>query len=60
MKSYLGNLSKGSSLLSEVDDNTASAFLGFLNCLLDPKREIWAACADIGAENVAAVTLIIW
>lgn len=55
---HLGNLSKGATLLSEVDDNTASTILCLLDCLLDAKNEVRSASTNIGPKNVTAIALI--
>jgi hypothetical protein len=56
-QTYLGDLSQGSSFLSEVDDNTAATILCLFNGLLDTKDEVRSAGANIGSEYVATVAL---
>lgn len=55
--SYLGNLPERSPFLPEVDDYAAAPFLGFLNCLLDPKDKIRPASTDVRSKDVAAIAL---
>jgi hypothetical protein len=58
-QTYLGDLSQGSSFLSEVDDNTAATILCLFNGLLDTKDEVRSAGANIGSEYVATVALVV-
>jgi len=55
----LGHFTQSTALLSEVDDHTTAALLGFLDGLFNTKRQVWAACADVGAEDVASITFIV-
>jgi len=55
---HLGDLSKRTTLLSEVDDDSAASGLSLFDGLLDAKDEVRAASADIGTEDVAAVALV--
>lgn len=54
---YFGNLSQGSSLLSEVDDYATSTILRLLDGFLDTKDEVWSASTDVRSEHVTAVAL---
>lgn len=54
---YLGNLAESPAFLAEVDDHTTAPILGFFHGFFDAEDQIWPACADIGAEDVATVTL---
>jgi hypothetical protein len=58
-RTYFCNFTKRSAFFAEIDDNAGAALLGFLDRLLDAEDQIGAACADIGAENIASVALII-
>ena len=54
---HLSDLSKRPSLLAEVDDYTATAFLSLLDGLFDSKDQIRPAGTDVRAENIASVAL---
>jgi hypothetical protein len=54
---YLGDLSQSSSLLSEVDDNTAATILCLFDGFFDTKDQVRTASADIRSEHVATVAL---
>lgn len=54
-----GDLAKCSAFFTEVDDNTTSAILSFLDSFFDSESEIRATCANIRAKDVAAITLIV-
>jgi len=54
-----GHFTQSAALLTEVDDNTASASLGFLDCFLNTESEVGAACANVGTEHVTSVTLVV-
>jgi hypothetical protein len=55
----LGNLAESPTFLAEIDHNTATTFLSFLDSLFYAKDEVWTACADIGSENVTAVAFVV-
>jgi hypothetical protein len=50
---------QGPPFFTEVDDYTTTSFLCFFDGLFNTKDEIWTACTDVGAENVAAVAFIV-
>lgn len=54
-----GHLSKRTTLFPEVDDYAAAALLGLLDCLFHAEDEVWPARADIRAEDIAAVALVV-
>jgi hypothetical protein len=54
---YLGNFTQRSAFFAEVDDNTGTTILGFLDSLLDTENQIGAACADVGAEYITSIAL---
>ena len=54
---YLGDFSQSTTLLSEVDDDTATAILCLFNSFFDAKDEIRSTGANIGAKDVAAIAL---
>jgi hypothetical protein len=56
----LGHFTKCSSFFTEVDDNTAAAFLSFLDSFFHAEDEIWAAGANVGSKYVAAVTFVVY
>mmetsp|Transcript_51127 Transcript_51127/g.122994 ORF Transcript_51127/g.122994 Transcript_51127/m.122994 type:complete len:429 (-) Transcript_51127:1632-2918(-) len=55
----LCHLSQGAALLPEVNANSCSSPLGTLDALLDGVRQVRPASADVGAEHVAAIALIV-
>lgn len=56
-RTYFGNFTQGPAFFTEVDDDAGAPFLGFFDSLLDAEDQIWAACADIGAEDITSITL---
>ena len=55
----LRDLSQSSTFLAEVDDDAGPAPLGRLDALLDGVREIRAARADVGPEDIGTITLVV-
>ncbi len=55
----LGDLAQGAAFLAIVDDHADAALLRHLDADLDAVREVWPAGADVGAEHVGAVTLVV-
>jgi hypothetical protein len=56
---YLGNFSKSSALLSEIDDDTAAAILGLLYSLLNTEDKVWSAGTDVGAKDITTIALVV-
>lgn len=54
-----GHLAQGPAFFAEVDNNTATPFLGFLHSFLHSKDEVRSACAYIGSKDIATVTFIV-
>ena len=55
----LRHLAQRASLLAEVDDEARAAGLGAADALLDGVGQVRAAGADVGAEDVRAVALVV-
>jgi hypothetical protein len=55
----LGNFTESAAFLTEVDDDSATTLLCFLDSFLDTESEVWTACADVRAKHVTAVALIV-
>lgn len=55
----LGHFTKSSTFFTEIDDNTATTFLCFFDSLFYAEDEVRTAGADVGAEDVTAVTFIV-
>ena len=53
------HLTEGATFFSEVDDDTAAAFLGLLDSLFDTKNQVWSASADVRTEDIASITLVV-
>lgn len=56
-QTHLGHFTKSPTLFPKVNNYSTSAVLGFLDGLLNAEDQIRPARADVGAEDVAAVTL---
>ena len=55
----LGDLAQGAAFLAIVDDDAQPALLRHFHADLDAVREIGPAGADVGAEDVGAVALVV-
>src|SRR4029434_9340212 len=55
----LGHLAQSPTLLPEVDDESHAAGLRAADALLDVVDQVRAAGADVGAEDVGAVALVV-
>ena len=55
----LRHLAQRAPLLAEVDDQPGAALLRRADALLDPVDQVRAARANVGAEHVGAVTLVV-
>jgi hypothetical protein len=53
--SFLCDLSKSSSLLSEINNHAYASPLRATDGFLDCKYEVWLASADVGAEYVRPI-----
>ena len=54
----LRHLAERAAFLAVVDDDAGAALLGLLHAFLDAVHEIGPAGADVGAEHVRAVALV--
>ena len=54
---YLCDFAQGTTFLTEIDHYAAAAVLSLLYGLLDTEDEVRSASANIGTENITAVTL---
>mmetsp|Transcript_5882 Transcript_5882/g.12842 ORF Transcript_5882/g.12842 Transcript_5882/m.12842 type:complete len:208 (-) Transcript_5882:987-1610(-) len=55
----LGHLAQRAPLLPVVNDDSRAAFLGGAHALLDAVKQVGPARADVGAEDVGAVALVV-
>jgi hypothetical protein len=54
-----GHLTEGTTFLAEIDDDSTSAVLGFLDGFFDTESEVRTASADIRAEDIATIAFVV-